>query len=101
MRLFAAPVFSEATPRLAIVLVRRFCIAPIAPRRVLTVSMAVSRTLIAALAPDCVVNDCAPSVRRFVIVSPVVLADVKPNVTSSTDPVTMLFGPTWNCRPVA
>ena len=95
----AAPVFSAAMPRLLIVLSRRFCMAPMDPRRVLTVSIAVSRTLMAAFAPDCVVSDCA--VERLAIERPVVLADVNPKVISSTELATMLFGPTWNCNPVA
>ena len=53
MRLFAAAVFSEATPRLFIAESRRFCSAPIDPREVLTLSMAESRMEIEAFAEVC------------------------------------------------
>jgi hypothetical protein len=63
--------------------------------------MAVSNTLIGALAPLWVDRDCAPMVPRLAINRPVVLAEVSPKVISSTDAVATLFGPTWNWRPVA
>ena len=52
MRLFAAPAFSDATPRLSIECSSRFCMAPINPRCVLTVSTAAS---------SAEMNDSAPS----------------------------------------